>query len=85
MQPVESMKYLQSRQKKICLVCTTHILLYIFRSSTDIGNEATLTVVFHAILSDKFDLDEGTKIVIRGEEPVFDDWNKDGVTLKMER
>ena len=46
----------------------------------------TLTVVFHAILSDKFGkLDDGTKIVIRGEDPVFNGWNKGGVALVTER
>ena len=54
-----------------------------FRSvqQKDVQGE-TITVVFHAILSEKFGkLDGGTKIVIRGDEPVFEGWNKGGVSL----
>ena len=44
--------------------------------------EETITVVFHAILSEKFGkLDDETRIVIRGEGPVFEGWNKGGVAL----
>ncbi|CAB4021187.1 Hypothetical predicted protein [Paramuricea clavata] len=48
---------------------------------TDSVDEQSLTVVFHAILSDKFKLDEGMNIVIRGDSPVFDGWNKGGVDV----
>lgn len=54
-----------------------------FRSGDE---KETLTVVFHAILSEKFGkLDDGTKIVIRGENPVFDGWSKDSVTVVIDR
>ena len=44
--------------------------------------EETITVVFHAILSEKFGkLDDGTKIVIRGQGPIFEGWDKGGVAL----
>jgi hypothetical protein len=54
-------------------------LLYIFRNSTKNGDDKSLTVVFHAILSDKFQWDKDTQIVIRGEEPLFYGWNQDSV------
>ena len=54
-----------------------------FRSGDE---KETLTVVFHAILSEKFGkLDDGAKIVIRGEPPVFEGWNKDSVVFVTER
>lgn len=54
-----------------------------FRNSTIGENkQETITVIFHAILSDKFKLDDMPKIVIRGEDPVFKGWNKDGVVLE---
>ena len=61
-------------------------MLHIFRglNVNDEKNE-TITVVFHAILSDKFKLDDITKIVIRGEDPVFEGWSKGGVVLEKER
>ncbi|XP_028417208.1 uncharacterized protein LOC114541491 [Dendronephthya gigantea] len=46
-----------------------------------VTKEKTLTVVFHAALSDKFDCDGDTKIVIRGEEPGFGGWNELGVPI----
>ena len=66
-------------------LCELHgnILLHMFRSGDE---KETLTVVFHAILSEKFGkLDDGTKIVIRGESPVFEGWNKDSVVFVTER
>lgn len=57
-----------------------------FRNST--GNDdklETIKVIFHAILSDKFNLDDATKIVIRGEDPVFEGWNKGGVVIEKEK
>ena len=53
-----------------------------FRSGDE---KETLTVVFHAILSEKFGKLDGTKIVIRGEPPVFEDWDKDSVVVVTER
>ena len=62
------------------IVWTTHDFLYICRTSTN--NEKTLTVVFHAILSDKFEVDDETRIVIRGDLPVFGGWDDGGVPVK---
>lgn len=56
-----------------------------FRTSTNGEDTKKLTVVFYAILSDKFDFDDKSKIVIRGQEPVFLGWNKGGVPLKTEK
>jgi hypothetical protein len=70
------------RPKQIPYGVLIHILLHIFRNSTDNASNKCLTVIFHAILSDKFKLEEGTKIVIRGEEPVFDGWHKGGVIVR---
>jgi hypothetical protein len=70
-------------------------LLHIFRNSDDKTVKSddkaskaagkTLIVVFHAILSDKFELDNDTKIVIRGEEPVFNGWDNDSVHFSAEK
>jgi hypothetical protein len=61
------------------------IFVYIFRNSINKAGEKTLTVVFHAILSKKFKLDGGTKVVIRGDQPIFaDDWNEGGVPITTE-
>ena len=57
-------------------------LFHNFRTSTGNGSEASLTVVFHAMLSDKFKKEDGTEIVIRGEDPVFYGWNNGGVPIK---
>ena len=54
------------------------------RSSNGNAGEATLTVVFHAVISDKFKMDEQTKIVIRGEEPIFHGWSNDSVVVRRE-
>ncbi|CAB4014622.1 Hypothetical predicted protein, partial [Paramuricea clavata] len=51
-------------------------------NSASNDSQNTLTVVFHAILSNKFKLEDGTKIVIRGDEPLFaGGWNKGGVPV----
>lgn len=64
----------------------TYFLLHVFRDlNVKDDKKETITVVFHAILSDKFKLDDVTKIVIRGEDPVFEGWNKGGVVLEKER
>ena len=56
-----------------------------FRNSTSNDDkQETIKVIFHAILSDKFELDDATKIVIRGVEPVFEGWNKGGVVIEKE-
>jgi hypothetical protein len=68
--------------KQIPCVYYIYILLHIFRNSTDNANDKCLTVVFHAILSDKFKLNEGTKIVIRGDEPVFGGWKNGSVNVR---
>jgi hypothetical protein len=70
-------------------------LLHIFRNSDDKttknddktsnADEKSLIVVFHAILSNKFDWDNDTKIVIRGQAPVFYGWDKDGVHFSTEK
>ena len=61
-------------------------LLYLFRNSRNSDDKKeTLTVVFHAILSDKFDFDDETKVVIRGQDPVFHGWEENSVVLKTER
>jgi hypothetical protein len=49
------------------------------------ADEKSIVVVFHAILSDKYKFDSNTKIVIRGEEPFFDGWEKDSVHLEAEK
>ena len=41
------------------------------RNPTNNVGEKTLTIVFHAILSKNFNFDDGKKIVICGEEPIF--------------
>ena len=41
-----------------------------------------MTVVFHAILSDKFELEDLKIVVIRGEDPVFGGWNKGGIPVE---
>ena len=51
---------------------STNIL---FRSSDD---KKTFTVIFHAMLSNKFKLVDNTQIEIRGQPPVFDGWKKSG-------
>ena len=61
------------------------ILLLIFRKTTSNYDEKTLTVVFHAILSDKFKFDGEMRILIRGDEPVFGGWNKGGIPVKTEK
>ena len=48
-------------------------------------DEETFTVVFHALLSDKFKWDENKKIIIRGEEPVFYGWNADMILMNTEK
>ena len=66
--------------------CTHIFLLHIFRNlNVKDEKKETITVVFHAILSDKFKLDDVTKIVIRGEDPVFEGWDKGGIVLEKER
>jgi hypothetical protein len=70
-------------------------LLHIFRNSDDKtmknddktsnADEKSITVVFHAILSNKCKLENDMKIVIRGGEPVFNGWNKDGVHINTEK
>ena len=70
-------------------------MLHIFRNShdkttknddkTSNADEKSLIVVFHAILSNKFDWDNDTKIVIRGQAPVFYGWDKDGVHFSTEK
>ena len=63
-----------------------NFFLYIFRTPINIVDEKALTVVFHAILSKRFDLDVVKKIVIRGEGPIFKGtWEKGGVPVTMER
>ena len=37
--------------------------------------------MFHAMLSDRFKLDDQTKIVIRGDKPVFGGWDQGDVPL----
>jgi hypothetical protein len=65
--------------------CICIIFLFIFRNSINKADEKTLTVVFHAILSTKFSLDDVMKVVIRGDQPVFaDDWNEGGVPVTTE-
>ena len=65
---------------------TTYVFLYIFRTSTDSGGEDSLiTVEFHAILSQKFTLDDQTKIVILGDKPVFGGWNDVGIAVRKEK
>ena len=59
-------------------------LLLCFRTPAGSGDEAELTVVFHIMVSDKFNMEDKTEIVIRGEDPVFDGWNKDCVRVKVE-
>ncbi len=61
------------------------IFLYIFRSSTKKSDHDTLTVVFHAILSDKFKWDDSCTVVIRGEKPIFRGWDSDGVHMSAEK
>ena len=57
-----------------------------FRNSTvNESQQETITVIFHAIVSEKFKLDDVTKFVIRGEDPVFKGWNKDGVVLEEKK
>lgn len=56
-----------------------------FRSSTNNVVEKVLTIVFHAILSDKFKFDDEMRIVIRGDEPVFGGWDKGGIPLETEK
>ena len=64
--------------------CCQRILLEIFRSSAK-TDEKVLTVVFHAILSDKFKFDDEMRIVIRGDKPVFGGWNEGGILVKTEK
>ncbi len=63
------------------------IFFYIFRSSTKNSDHDTLTVVFHAILSNEFKWDDDSKVVIRGQEPIFPGWNSDsdGVHMSVEK
>ena len=63
-------------------ICT--IFLFTFRNLINEADGETLTVVFHAILSKKFELDDGTTIVIRGDEPVFTGWEEGGVPIDAE-
>lgn len=58
---------------------------YILRITKEDPDEETFTVIFHAILSDKFKMDDGQScIVIRGEKPVFGGWDHGGepVTIR---
>ena len=49
------------------------------------NEERTITVVFHAILSDKFAMGNDSKLVIRGDEPIFGGWNKHGIHVQFEQ
>ena len=65
-----------------CPARTTNNFYLIFRTFTDSGGEDTsITVVFHAMLSDELKLDDRTKIVILGDEPFFSGWDHVGVHL----
>jgi hypothetical protein len=56
-----------------------------FSNSGNQPAQKTLTVVFHAILSNKFKRDDDTKIVIRGQQPIFaDGWKEGGVRITTE-
>ena len=57
--------------------------LCIFRNPPMKTDEKTLTVVFHAILSDNFPMGKDSKLVIRGDEPIFDGWNKHGIHVQF--
>ena len=65
---------------------TTNNFLHIFRTFTDSGDEDTsITVVFHAMLSEQLKLDDRTKIVILGAKPLFSGWDDVGVHLVKEK
>jgi hypothetical protein len=55
--------------------------LIFFRPTAD---EKTFTVIFHAMLSNKFKSDDFVQVVIRGDEPVFHGWNKGGEPVIVE-
>ena len=57
----------------------------LFRIPESTVPEITMTVVFHAILSDKFELNGIKDVVIRGQEPVFFGWNKGGIPVVTEK
>ena len=58
------------------------IIFLLFRNP----KKNTLTIIFHAILSKNFNFDDGKKIVIRGEEPVFTGgWKESNVPVLIER
>jgi hypothetical protein len=57
------------------------MFLFTFRNLINEADGENLTVVFHAILSK---LDDGTTIVIRGDEPVFTGWYEGGVPIDAE-
>ena len=69
------------------LVCFFNPIEYFFRSSDDekTDDEKTFTIVFHAMLSNKFKLDDYTQFEIRGEKPVFNGWGKSGKQVIPER
>ena len=59
---------------------------YFFRSSDDekTDSEKTFTVIFHAMLSNKFKWDDYTQVEIRGSEPVFNGWKNTGLLVTSE-
>lgn len=66
----------------IILTCVNFVS-YLLR--TEENDEKTFTVIFHAILSAKFKMDDDTSwIVIRGEEPVFNGWKKGGKRVTIQ-
>lgn len=44
-------------------------------------NEEYLTVVFHAILSEKFKKGREGRVVISGDDPIFNGWNNTAVEI----
>ena len=53
--------------------------------NTEINNSKEpngVTVVFHAILSEKFDRTEDTHIFIRGDVPIFHGWMKNSLEVR---
>ena len=68
------------------LIPLTSLFFFIFRNTAMNMSEKTITIVFHAILSKSFNFDDGKRIVIRGEEPIFvGDWKNSNVPVVIER
>ena len=62
-----------------------NITFFIFSHPAKNVGEKTLTIVFHAILSKNFLFDDGMKIVIRGDEPIFKGgWERCNIPVNIE-